>query len=584
MVNSGFLLDTKAPLAIMQRLLRTLQSRTYRVMNYGRYYFLTLCLIFFAQVGRVQTGPAFDMTQTDRTRTLYSNQLAFDRRGEPLVSIRITENQSAITLKTKNRMRILPNGNKAAQFELQRGSTWRFTVKDSTPAKVRLWLTFGEARADDFATTKKLLSEAKALGLTTRRFESGSVMGLKGTILDTRRIVIAVGPYNDLEHLAAAQKKLSKDRGKTPAIFRELLAPAKGTIIATEKKAGLQILAQDVLWMESGSESPIVFDRLVWGQGTPKRGTERRSYDGQIYITVGQDGKLAAVNVLSAERLLEGVVPSELYTSAPLNALRAQAVAARGQLLAKIGTRHLADPYLLCAETHCQVYTGLGRIHKRSSQAVRDTHGHLLFDKEGLVDTTYSSTCGGHSESFHLVWGGQPKSAHPGFRDRYNSDKSVIGQKDVEAFVRSTPKAFCRASGLKAKTFRWQKKVTGTRITKAVKAHKNIGDVLNFVVKERGRSGRALSIEYEGTRGRVLIKGEYTNRKVLGHLKSALWIVTNRDGAQNKEPRMWYFAGAGFGHGVGMCQHGAMGMARKGYDWAKILKHYYRGSRLEKLW
>ncbi len=553
-------------------------------MSHRRYYDLGLCLVFFVHLVTPINAHGFDMTQSDRTKTLYSNQLAFDRRGEPLVSIRITESQSEITLRTQKPMHLMPNGTKGARVELSKASSWRFTVENSQPAKVRLWLAFGETKASDFVTTKKLLSEAKALGLSTRRFESGSAMGLKGTMLDTRRIIIAVGPYPDMDALTQAQRQLDGQRDQAPQVFQELLSPATGTIVAKETRSGIRIVAQDMIWLESAAKAPLIFDKLEWGQGTPKSGIEKRSYDGQIYITIGQDGQLAAVNLLSAERLLEGVVPSELYTSAPMDALRAQAVAARGQLLAKIGTRHLADPYILCAETHCQVYTGLSRIHKRSSQAVHDTHGQLLFDTEGLVDTTYSSTCGGHSESFHLVWGGKPKAAHPGFRDKDKSAVSVIKGTEIEAFIRSEPESFCKKSGLRAKTYRWRKTVKGTRITKAVKAHRDVGNVLNFEVMKRGRSGRALSVKYHGTKGEVVINGEYTNRKVLGHLKSALWIVTDREGAETEQPRVWRFAGAGFGHGVGMCQHGAMGMATSGHSWSDILTHYYRNSRLEKLW
>ena len=478
----------------------------------------------------------------------------------------------------------MPNGAQASKVELSRPSSWEFKVENGQPAKVRLWLIFGETAASDFATTKQLLVEAKALGLSSRRFEFGSVIGLKGTMLDTRRMLVAVGPYDDMNLLNIAQRQLKTERGTPLEVFKELLSPATGTIIATEKHSGIRIVAQDVIWLESPQKAPLIFDALEWGQGTPKKGVEKRSYDGQLYVTVGQDGLLAVVNRLSAERLLEGVVPSELYTSAPMDALRAQAVAARGQLLAKIGTRHLADPYGLCAETHCQVYTGLSRIHRRTSKAVRDTHGQLLFDAEGLVDTTYSSTCGGHSESFHLVWGGRPKAAHPGFRDTIKSKRSVIKTPDIKTFIQSEPNAFCKASGMKAKTYRWRKTVRGSRITEAVKAHKDIGKVIDFEVLSRGKSGRALSIKYRGTKDSLVIKGEYTNRKVLGHLKSALWIVSAREGPEDDQPFVWRFEGAGFGHGVGMCQHGAMGMSQKGHSWAEILSHYYRNSRLERLW
>ena len=92
------------------------------------------------------------------------------------------------------------------------------------------------------------------------------------------------------------------------------------------------------------------------------------------------------------------------------------------------------------------------------------------------------------------------------------------------------------------------------------------------------------SVRYVGQSAAVWIEGEYTNRKVLGHLKSGLWIASPNSRAESNLPDSWTFRGAGFGHGVGMCQHGAIGMAREGHAFDSILKHYYRGSTLKTAW
>jgi stage II sporulation protein D len=527
---------------------------------------------------------AFDMTQSDQTQTLYSNQLVFDRNGEPLVSVRVSEGQSEVVLNVKKGIRMMPSGIRSEHFEFPRTSKWRLTVKNGAPAKVRIWLNIGSVRADQFTEIKQLTLKATSLGLEVKRFEAGSVMGLSGQTLDTRQIILAVGPYADPKAAKQAGTDLKTRFGRELTIFNELLRPATGQIVARELRTGVQVVTPDVLWIKGLRDGPIFFERLSWGQGTPQTGVEARSYSGRIYATVDQSGKLAIVNVLSAERLLEGVVPSELYSSAPLNALKAQAVAARGQLLAKIGTRHLADPYLLCAETHCQVYTGRARLHQKTTKAVNSTRGQLLFDRQGLVDTTYSSTCGGHSESSHLVWGGRKKAAHPGFRDQLNSSPSQLEPSSIEAFVTTAPESFCKKSGQAARTYRWKKTVRGSRIAKNLLKFKDIGAVLALKVVSRGRSGRALSVRYTGVKGTVEVEGEYTNRKILGHLKSGLWIVSPKTNDAKTAPTSWSFTGAGFGHGVGLCQHGAMGMANQGHEWKQILFHYYRGSSLRKAW
>ena len=551
-------------------------------MNHLRHCFLPLSLVFTISLTTVSY--AFDMTRRDRTQALYSNKFAFDRNGEPLVSVRVSEGQSRITLRAERGVRVMFNGRSEEQLEITKQSKWVITATQASPARVRHWVNVGTVGTDQFKEIKSLQAKAQALNLTVKRFEAGSVMGLSGHTLDTRQLTVAVGPYDSEKQAVLAVTQLKSHFGQNTAIFKELLEPASGTIKAREQRTGVTVTGKDMLWFEGRKNTPLYFDKLAWGQGTPRSGVEPRSYNGLIYITIDQSGQLAVVNVLSAERLLEGVVPSELYTSAPLEALKAQAVAARGQLLAKIGTRHLVDPYLLCAETHCQVYTGRAKLHKRTSRAVRETRGKLLFDEQGLVDTTYSSTCGGHTESSHLVWGGRIKSAHPGFRDTLKSQPTLISGEDIQTFVTTSPDAFCKKSGEAAKTYRWTKTVRNDKIAAKVRKYRDIGLLTSFKVVRRGRSGRALSVHYGGQRGEVTIEGEYTNRKILGHLKSGLWIASPNLGTDDKLPRSWTFHGAGFGHGVGMCQHGAIGMAREKYPFDRILKHYYRGSSLKTVW
>ena len=133
-----------------------------------------------------------------------------------------------------------------------------------------------------------------------------------------------------------------------------------------------------------------------------------RPYWGGIYVTVGAHGQLVVVNEVPADKLLEGLVPAEIFPSAPAAALRAQAVAARGELFRKTGVRHLVDPYLLCARTHCQVYAGAGHEHPRTSAAVAATRGLVLLEEDGrVVDTVYSAVCGGHTEDNDAVWPAQ---------------------------------------------------------------------------------------------------------------------------------------------------------------------------------
>lgn len=529
-------------------------------------------------------GDAYDMTRRDRLNILYSNQVVFDRKGEPLVSVRISEGQDTLRFRSRGRVTLLPGGDDASQVRSPARTDWQVRLESTQPGAVRWWSPVERIPANDMGVVVSRRDHWRSQGHTVKLFEAGALIGLAGQTLDTRSITIGVNPTRNKADAKAQTRKLRTDNSIREMVLAEPLKRPTGWLIARESRTGIEIRTRDLLWLSPKGRNAIEFPDLEWGHGTPKRGRMKRTYEGDLYITIGRDGKLAVVNVLSAERLLEGVVPSELFPSAPLPALRAQAVAARGQLLAKVGTRHRSDPYLLCAETHCQVYSGTTRRHRRTNKAVQSTRGQLLFHGQHLVDTTYSSACGGHSEAFHEMWGGQPKAYSMGIVDVHQGSGAPIEEKAVKAFIEKPPAAFCAGPGARSKVFRWRHKRSGQFVTDAVNKRSPIGQVHTIKALRRGHSGRALAVEYVGEQGSYILEGSYNNRKLMGGMKSGMWVVQRRGGKPGRQPGAWVFNGGGFGHGVGMCQHGAIGMARDGHEHEDILKHYYRGSTLRRAW
>ncbi len=526
------------------------------------------------------TAHAYDMTRKDRLNILYSNQVVFDRQGEPLVSVRITEGQESIRFKARGQAVLLPGGDDASQIKSPGRSDWTVRLERSKPGQVRWWVAVDRLPASELALVSARRKHWRDRGHQVKLFEAGALIGISGQTLDTRSITVAIEPNDDHGAAKVRATKLSEALGRALELVSEPVKRPTGWLVAKEARTKFEVRTRDLLWITQDETQTIEFPDLEWGHGTPRRGRMSRKYAGDLYVTVDRNGKLAVVNVLSAERLLEGVVPSELYPNAPLASLRAQAVAARGQLLAKVGTRHRSDPYLLCAETHCQVYSGTTRKHRRTNEAVRSTRGQLLFHGDHLVDTTYSSACGGHSEAFHLMWGGQPKPYSTGIFDREGGGQTPIKSDEVTDFIRNPPQSYCRKPGKKSSVFRWQVERSAGFVNKAVNQRKEIGQVTKINPLTRGRSGRALSVEYVGTKGTLVVEGSYNNRKLLGGLRSGMWVVT----PSGTPPTKWSFEGGGFGHGVGLCQHGAIGMAREKKEHGDILKHYYPGSQLKTAW
>ena len=295
---------------------------------------------------------------------------------------------------------------------------------------------------------------------------------------------------------------------------------------------------------------------------------------------VGEDGKLALVEALPLEELLRGLVPSEIYASSPPAALEAQAVTARGEVLAKIGARHLTDPYLLCAEQHCQVYAGLGGERPSTDAAVRATRGEALFSKDGLVDSVYSAICGGHTENNEVVWGGPPDPSLRGVSDLLEGDADP-GPGSTEASLRrwlsADPPAYCHLPGQAGSPkYRWSRRFESAEID-ALAAPLGVGRVRRLVPLDRGVSGRAAALRVEGERGVAEVRGELVIRKLFRNLPSSAFVV-------DPEPAGFVFRGAGWGHGVGMCQTGAIGRALRGESYRDILRHYFNGADPSKIY
>jgi len=323
---------------------------------------------------------------------------------------------------------------------------------------------------------------------------------------------------------------------------------------------------------------------------------------GRIYAVAGQNG-LEVVNEAEVERMLEGIVASEIFSSAPDAALRAQAVAARTDLLAKVGTRHATDPFAICSEVHCQAYRGLERVNPRIAAAVRDTKGQVLVDKDGrLVDAFYHAASGGHTENNELVWAGRAQPALRGRPDSLAKDgpwgKPLAGfptDADVAAMLARKDSSWAAASGMNAEACRWRIERSADELRQQLSRFGADSAVVSMTVLRRGVSGRAISLQVQLASGKTLqIDGELRIRDALGGshgakgLRSSLVLIqpgpTAAAGGGAAVPRSWTFTGAGFGHGVGMDQTGAVARAKAGQSHKDILLHYYAGAELATLY
>jgi SpoIID/LytB domain protein len=538
---------------------------------------LVALLAFAASDGVVR---ADETSATDKLRILYSTRFTFTDDGLPLITVEIMGNRKDVKLRAKGGVVVRPDGIGGSAIEADGGDSWTITVENAKPAVIQEWTVVETLGPDDAPGITAALARWKDRGFDPRSFEIGTVFGTGGEVIDTREVRIAIDPVAAGKGAARAAE-LAKRYGVKTALHEELVRRPSGTVVA--KSGATTIKNASVLWFtpKRATETLSVAD-VPTGTGGSQldTGSEDRRYWGSVYVTLDHDGSLLAANAVSEDKLLAGLVPAEMYPDAPTAALEAQAIAARTELLQKIGRRNLTDPFLLCSTQQCQVYAGAGKEDPRTTRAVEATRGMVVLrDGGGLVDIRYSASCGGHTEDNDVIWGGEPDPSLRGRSDDPKGGVSRITDDKLDAFLREDPDdAWCGKVKHGGAKFRWTEKIGVDELTTRVSVeYPELGRVTALAAKQRGVSGRIQVLAITGDKAAVEVTGDLHIRRLLGGLKSTLFDV-RRDG------KTFVFRGAGFGHGVGMCQMGAIGMADAGKTHAQILDHYYRGTHLHRLY
>jgi stage II sporulation protein D len=520
----------------------------------------------------------------DELGFLYSKRLDF-RHGNPAVPIRVTEGVTEIRFSPRGRMRMKIRGALEKQVEAPPGSWWTVRVVRGTPAQLIPRLQLAElAYADKrgLAREQKLWSDR---GVKLKVQTLGGVYGVGGNVIDNRRqrlmleepldAVTAPGRQAELRERFGAQAVLVEEIGQRPSGVLELL-DSNGASIA---------LGED--WMGAEGQDGAGFDvkQVEFGMGYDFHGFEDRAFRGSLQFTVDRGGKLAVLNVVTLEELLLGLVPSEIFARAHPEALKAQAVTARAEVLAKVGTKHLTDPYLLCPEQHCAVYRGLGQEAPTTNAAVQATQGEGLFAADGkLVDSVYSAVCGGHTENNDVVWGGIPNPSLRGKPDLIGpAPKAPKPTQDLGKYLAANLPVACRMSSFAQPTkYRWEKRFTAEEVNALVEPL-GLGRVQGMSVDERGVSGRATLLTLSGEHKATQLRGELNIRRFFKMLNSSMFLISPERGPEGQVTH-WLFRGGGWGHGVGLCQTGAIGRAEAGQGYKQILRHYFNGAHVARIY
>jgi len=517
--------------------------------------------------------------------------------GQPLIRVGLLEGYEKIDFKVKGPFRVVKLDGTPVVTNHNSDLKWRSRPEGAVqPARFTYSVLAEVFQTEIEAVAGCRKYENKGFHSTLQKI-GGAILFNGKELGNNTRYRVLVGNYTKEQD---AVKAMSAVDSTTPRVIRIRLAGTIGKMEVYDSEAQFTEVFDIGFRIEPESdETETTLYGVKVGSGFQWEREEDRTYKGTIEIRFDNEGKMETINEISLDRYIEGVLPSEMPSDFPLEALKAQAVAARSETLSKIGTKHLNDQYHLCAHVHCQAYSGVTKKVEAATQAVQETQGEMMrFGKE-LVDAAYCSNSGGHTENRENVWAAPPVpylvghlDADDGVRKKWKMD--LRNEEDAREWINSKPQVYSNPAGITqvpsllrlAKNFRWEVSISRRDLEEILrkKIGEDIGTVYDIIPLVRGVSGRVLEVELLGSRRNIRIKKELAIRRALSPtaLQSSCFYVTAEvDG--NGVPTEFTIKGAGFGHGVGMCQTGAAVMALKKKNYRQILQHYYPGISIDRL-
>ena len=525
-------------------------------------------VLLSACAGRDITSP--DLAASGGTRQLAPSEGAsreVTADGQPVIRIGVVQSASTITLGSAADYVVKDKASGLVLFSGQGGSVV-VTLLQSNPTKYRLQVVCGStsavqatkdaAEAQGVVTYTEFVPAAHCTRLFLGEFASNASFSIRNAF---RNQMIAAG-------LAGTDS------------FWKLVTPPGNTLYAVTRGSTVK--------QNTGPVTISSSDDIVTINGARYRGLGEAG--------INSAGTLAGINALPLEQYLYGVVPRELgpIQYPEVEAQKAQAIVARTYAISGLGKRS-SDGYDLRATTDDQVYGGSAAEHPVSNQAVDETRGVVVTYGGNLISTLYSSTSGGHTADNEEAFNGAPAPYLRGVPDAERGDAFEHVPSLAVFMSHANPKSLRAAAEGDfesdwASFHRWTYEWTSNEISSIVSAWagQDVGRVLEINALERGPSGRVLRLEFVTDAGRFYATKDgiraalrYLNAShVVTNLPSTLFYVEPVTDRKSKEVTGFVVYGGGFGHGVGMSQTGAVGMAQKGHSADEILQHYYQGTEL----
>ena len=414
--------------------------------------------------------------------------------------------------------------------------------------------------------------------------------------------------------------------GFGPASGNFLARATAGTIVLIDE-AHREIARSPSIRLTAHKDSTFILFGVTIGNRFHWERTEDQTFQGNLILRSRPDGTIAAINEIPLEDYLTSVISSEMKGAAPGEFLKAHAILSRSWLLAALDRRKKKnevptpagkmiekegevvrwydredhDLFDVCADDHCQRYHGIAKIvSEQAEEAVRETRGMVITYQGEICDARYSKACGGITENFETAWDDKRVPYLISISDASVPHCPIGTEEEASGWILSDPEAYCHTKderllekilpGFDCETktlFRWTIEYSCEELGEILlkKSGFDFGTLQKIIPLSRGPSGRISRLKIVGSKRSMVVGKELEIRRWLSrsHLYSSAFLVTVKYNPHGEAER-FTLHGAGWGHGVGLCQVGAAVMATRGFSAEEILRHYFRGVEIKKIY
>ncbi|MEE9169574.1 MAG: SpoIID/LytB domain-containing protein [bacterium] len=526
------------------------------------------------------------MTETNNNLFLnYSEANLITYKKTPKVRLLMVGHQEFLDFEMQGSFSITDKEGNQLVEDFASHQKWRAQVDAFAPSTYQYILFVVEVLSEQEAD--EISEDLKAKGYEAWHRRCGYKIELKRGhgLFENYRYRVFIGPVPNKQTARGIQTELL-------GIYRSQIMkvpylPARGYLEITDLQVASSHKGVRHLRVEpTEKDSTItVFGILNQGKYVPY------TFHHAIEFHIADDGRLFLVGEMDVDEYVIGVVTAMFDPDYPEEFLKASIVAYHSAVLSNLGMIHFNEPYDYCRSQHCFEFEWQDKVDPKIKKIMKAVSGKFLLKNRIICDARQHPLCGGHTEHINLIMNRSKIHADSGRYDIEDTKnmklpKNLSNETDAEEWISSRPSVLCnyRDNGVQGdydryrQDFRWVVELSRLELDQIVrrKTEEDIGVIFDIVPLRRGGSGRLLEVEVLGSHKNVLLMDEQDIRSTLSEtvLPSSLFSIETELGVDGA-PSNFIFSGAGKGHGVGMCQAGAVAIAHRGYDFLAILKHYF---------